>query len=340
MSIVTKLLKMMDSQLEVHSVYGEGSSFGFNLSLRIVDHEPIGKFEERRKNIYKKKDDSGRLNVPGLRVLVTDDNEMNLKVAANLLQFFSVYPVLCTSGQETIDLCAKEKYDIIFLDHMMPKMDGIECLEILKERDLIGDATVIALTANAVVGAKEQFLEAGFDDYLSKPILLDDLEEMLRKHVPESAIVNAPDNKKEQTAAPQKEDEFEVMEFNPVDDSASVGESELTIDKARAAGLNVEEGISFAAGDEGFYLEILRDYAKEAETKCSKLDAFAKSKDWKNYNILVHSMKSASKTVGAFDLTEKARKLEEAAGNQDADYVLTNHEELVSEYRSLAKRLM
>ena len=341
MSIVTKLLKMMNSQLEVHSVYGEGSSFGFNLSLRIVDHEPIGKFEERRKSIYKKKDDTGRLNVPGLRVLVTDDNEMNLKVAANLLQFFSVYPVLCTSGQGTIDLCEREEYDIIFLDHMMPKMDGIECLEILKERNLIGGATVIALTANAVVGAKEQFLEAGFDDYLSKPILLDDLEAMLRKHVPESAIVSAPVNVENKTqAAPQKDDDFEVMEFNPEGDSDTGSESELTIDKARAAGLNVDEGISFAAGDEGFYLEILRDYAKEAESKCSKLDAFVKSKDWKNYNILVHSMKSASKTVGAFDLTEKARKLEEAAGNQDVDYVLANHEELVSEYRGLAKRLM
>ncbi len=344
MSIVTKLLKMMNSQLEVHSVYGEGSSFGFNLSLRIVDHEPIGKFEERRKSIYKKKDDTGRLNVPGLRVLVTDDNEMNLKVAANLLQFFSVYPVLCTSGQGTIDLCEREQYDIIFLDHMMPKMDGIECLEILKERNLIGNATVIALTANAVVGAKEQFLEAGFDDYLSKPILLDDLEAMLRKHVPESAIVSAPvsavENKTQTQAVPQKEDDFEVMEFNPEGVSDTGSESELTIDKARTAGLNVEEGISFAAGDEGFYLEILRDYAKEAESKCSKLDAFAKSKDWKNYNILVHSMKSASKTVGAADLTEKARKLEEAAGNQDADFVLANHEELVNEYRGLAKRLM
>lgn len=344
MSIVTKLLKMMDSQLEVHSVYGEGSTFGFNLNLRIVDHEPIGKFEERRKNIYKKKENNERLSCPGLRVLVTDDNEMNLKVAANLLQFFSVYPVLCTSGQETINLCEKEKYDIIFLDHMMPKMDGIECLQILKERNLIGDATVIALTANAVVGAKEQFLEAGFDDYLSKPILLDDLEAMLEKHVPESLIVQSEDNNKSDNSAKpvqaQNDDDFEVMEFNPDGDAAGGPESELTIDKAREAGLNVEEGISFAAGDEGFYLEILRDYAKDAESKCSKLDAFVKSKDWKNYNILVHSMKSASKTVGAFDLTEKARKLEEAAGNQDADYVLANHEELVSEYRGLAKKLI
>ena len=335
MSIVTKLLNLMESQLEVHSVYGEGSSFGFNLTLHIVDHEPIGRYEDRKKNMYKKKDKTERLNCPGVRVLVTDDNEMNLKVASNLLQFFGIKAVLVASGMETIELCEKEKFDIIFLDHMMPKMDGVECLEILKEKNLVEDTVVVALTANAVVGAKEQFLEAGFDDYLSKPILLDDLEAMVRKHIPDSAIVPVAEDKKEEAkeapAEVKNDEEDEILEFGPDSEDEGGAESEVTIEKAKSLGLNVDEGISFAAGDEGFYLEILKDYAHDAEEKCSKLDAFVQSKDWKNYKILVHSVKSASKTVGAFDLSDKARKLEEASGNEDADYVIANHAELVSE---------
>ncbi len=341
MSIVTKLLNMMNSQLEVQSVYGSGSTFGFNLRLHIVDHQPIGRFEDKKKRLSQK-GEPVRLSIPTLKVLVTDDNEMNLKVASNLLQFFNIYPELCTSGMETIELCTKNKYDIIFLDHMMPKMDGIECLDILRQKHLIHGTLVIALTANAVVGAKEMFLDAGFDDYLSKPILLDDLENMLRKHIPESRIENVTisPNNVSAAPAPQNEDDIEVFEFDPVGDTDTGADSGLSIGKAIDAGLNVEEGISFAAGDEGFYLEILRDYANDAEVKCSKLDAFLASRDWKNYNILVHSMKSASRTVGAFDLTEKARKLEEAAGKEDAGYVLANHEELVSRYRALSRRLL
>ncbi len=338
MSIVTKLLNMMNSQLEVESVYGEGSTFGFNLHLRIVDHALIGKFEEKKKSIFKNTEKSERLSAPGIKVLVTDDNEMNLKVASNLLQFFNIYPELCTSGFETIDLCEKNKYDIIFLDHMMPKMDGIECLDILKARKLIDSGTlVIALTANAVVGAKEMFLDAGFDDYLSKPILLDDLENMLRKHIPEAAVENIPVS---QNQVAKNDENFEVFEFDPAGDDDGGSDSGLSIEKAIDAGLNVSEGISFAAGDDGFYLEILRDYANDAEIKCAKLDSFLRANDWKNYNILVHSVKSASRTVGADELTEKARMLEEAAGREDADFVRANHEELVSKYRELARQLL
>ena len=221
---------------------------------------------------------------------------------------------------------------------MMPKMDGIECLDILKARKLVDSSTlVIALTANAVVGAKEMFLDAGFDDYLSKPILLDDLEHMLRKHIPEAAIENVSVN---QNQAAKNDESFEVFEFDPAGEDDGGSESGLSMEKAIDAGLNVSEGISFAAGDDGFYLEILRDYANDAEIKCTKLDSFLRANDWKNYNILVHSVKSASRTVGADELTEKARMLEEAAGREDADYVRANHEELVSKYRELAKQLL
>ena len=221
---------------------------------------------------------------------------------------------------------------------MLPKVSGYDLLEYM----VPSGTPVIIISAMGQVNDRVRGLKMGADDYLSKPILLDDLENMLRKHIPESRIENVTisTNNVSAAPAPQNEDDIEVFEFDPVGDTDTGADSGLSIGKAIDAGLNVEEGISFAAGDEGFYLEILRDYANDAEVKCSKLDAFLASRDWKNYNILVHSMKSASRTVGAFDLTEKARKLEEAAGKEDAGYVLANHEELVSRYRALSRRLL
>ena len=129
------------------------------------------------------------LQAENAKILVTDDNTMNIKVASGLLKKFAIKCDSAYSGEETIELVKQKTYDIIFLDHMMPKMDGIETLTILKEQQLITDQTkVIALTANAIVGAEETYLAAGFDDYLSKPIDMGKLEELLHKYLDASLI--------------------------------------------------------------------------------------------------------------------------------------------------------
>ena len=343
MSIVTKLLALMGSTLDIRSVYGRGSTFGFDLSLPVADPTPLGRFEDRKKNVYKHENEKVRLKAPGARVLVTDDNEMNLKVASNFLQFFGITPETCTSGFKTIEMCGGEKFDIIFLDHMMPKMDGIETLRLLKEKHLVKDTVVIALTANAVVGAREQYLEAGFDDYLSKPILLDEMEKMLKNYLPESKIVY---DAEETEAVEAAESENAAAVEAPAEGVASeaaadvTGGGELTRAKAEALGLNVDEGIGYLGGEEDFYLEILHDYAADAKEKCANLDGYKEARDWKNYKILVHSIKSASKTVGANTLFEMAKKLEEASAAEDADYVMANHDELVQAYKGLAAKIL
>ncbi|MBP0967400.1 MAG: response regulator, partial [Oscillospiraceae bacterium] len=180
MAIVTKLLELMDSKLRVESVYGQGSVFSFEIRQGIADAAPMGTPERRSE---RRKTESCR-QYPGARVLVTDDNEMNRKVAMNLLKLFGIQPDLASSGEETVERMHGTVYDIVFLDHMMPKTDGIETLEKLKEADMIPERTVmIALTANAVLGAREKYLEAGFDDYLSKPISLDELGGKLAKYL-------------------------------------------------------------------------------------------------------------------------------------------------------------
>ena len=314
-SIVCKLLAMMDSKLDVESKYAIGSTFGFDLRLRIVDQEPVGRYDGRKKTVSGHGEEV-HLHAPDARVLVTDDNAMNLKVAENFMKIFGIKPVTCSSGKETIELMKKDKFDIVFLDHMMPQMDGIETLKVLKDEDLLNGATVIALTANAVVGAEGQYLSAGFDGYLSKPITIQDLEKTLRKYLPQGS-----DEERAQDAEEEK----------PVS---------VSLDKVRSLGLNIDAGLMYTCSDEDFYLELLTDYARSADDKCSELSSYLEKGDLKNYEILVHSLKSASKTVGADELSDRAKALEEASRDQNTDFVNANHEAFVTGFRELAAKIL
>ena len=182
MSIVTALLEKMNSKLEVESEYEKGSTFSFNLYQEICDDKPIGDYEfkdgDRKKSVRQEVS-----KFPGKKVLVVDDNGMNLKVAARFLKLSDINADTALSGADALEMCKKTKYDMILLDHMMPKMDGVETMLKIKEEGLAAENTkIIALTANAIIGARENYIKAGFDDYLSKPIDLKNLEEMLNKY--------------------------------------------------------------------------------------------------------------------------------------------------------------
>ena len=183
MSIVTGLLNMMGGKLNVESEYGKGSVFSFTLKQGIEDGTPIGDFKPGPSEIkhVKKSED---LKFPNAKVLVVDDNMMNLKVASRLLGLSEIVSDTVSSGAQALEAVRKKEYDVIFLDHMMSGMDGIETLANMKKENLLPEKTrVIALTANAIIGAKETYISAGFDDYLSKPIEVKSLQEMLEKHL-------------------------------------------------------------------------------------------------------------------------------------------------------------
>ena len=314
-SIVCKLLAMMNSKLDVESQYSIGSTFGFDLELRVVDPEPMGNLEERKKNASVGQDKKEHLYAPDAKILVTDDNAMNLKVAVNFLKLFGITPVTCSSGMEAIEKIKKEHFDIVFLDHMMPKMDGIETLKVLHDEGCLNGTVVIALTANAVVGAEEQYLNAGFDGYLSKPIMVDDIENTLKKYLP-ATEAKAPD---------------EEISEQPG--------SSLSIEKARSLGLNIEAGIGFACGDESFYLELLGDYADSIPEKSADLTSYLDNGDLENYEILVHSLKSGAKTIGADELSEQAKALEFACKDKNADFVKENHEPFIKALKEFAGKI-
>lgn len=189
-NITSSLLNMMGSELKVESVYGKGSVFYFTLAQKVISDKPIGDYKERYKKASKSEADTAIVKTaPDARILIVDDTPMNLKVEANLLKRTKATVETASDGLSALGKMAETKYDIIFLDHMMPGMDGIETLAKAKEQNILKDTPIIALTANAVGGARDRYLEAGFDDYLSKPVKGKDIEAMVYKYISEELIV-------------------------------------------------------------------------------------------------------------------------------------------------------
>lgn len=348
LSIVTSLLSLMGSKLNVESVYGEGSCFSFDLRQEVADETPIGDYKKRLRESYENRNEERVISAPGARLLVVDDNDMNRKVCANLLKLLSIRPDIVSSGMETIERMRSNVYDVVLLDHMMPKMDGIETMKRLKEEGLIpGETTVIALTANAVVGAREAYLKAGFDDYLSKPIALKELEEKLMKYLPEEAFKKeaSTDNGEGEDALGGEEEVFtfepeeEPMEFYPEEEGkAEEGEgSKELLTHLEKRGILVKEGIGFAGGDADFYLEILEDFCGGFPEKSGRLNRFYEEEDLKNYEVLIHAVKSNAKSIGAEELRALAAELEEAASEGSMERIRANHEAFMEQYKDMAR---
>ena len=343
MAIVTKLLSLMGSKLEVESVYGTGSVFSFEVKQGISDSKPIGNNIERRSLPERREEKKEKPNFAGAKVLVTDDNEMNLKVARNLMKIFGIVPELAGSGFDTIELMKKNRYDILFLDHMMPKMDGIETLKKLREEKLIPESTtVIALTANAVNGARETYLNAGFDDYLSKPIEIEQLEKKLTRYLSRDtggAVETAAEDTAvaETAAAPAEDYDSEVIEFAPEPDPSEAGDavspSGDMIKALTDAGIFAKDGLAYCAGDEDFYREMLTDYVSSFDKRTGEIEKTYAENDIKTYGVHVHALKSISRTVGVNDVSELAKSVELASKNGDTEYIGAHHAELIAMYK-------
>ena len=264
---------------------------------------------------------------PGVRALVVDDEPMNLMVAEGILRDYQMQVKTVESGMKALELCDREKFDLIFLDHMMPEMDGVETLKRLRkmyteERETL---TVIAFTANAVSSAREMFLREGFDEFVSKPIEELELERVLKKVLPKSSIMFVD---KDWHAGKHA-------------DTASEGSMEIKTEKdmlrrLEKFGINTRAGLQYCRGDKEFYRELLAKFAQDAPQKEQAIEKFWKKEDLKNYRIMVHALKSSAKMIGADSLSESARKAEEAAKNQDMAYISAHHEELLATYRETA----
>ena len=322
-SIVQELLKMMGSKLQVSSVYGEGSEFSFTLRQKIMDATPIGNYgEHHAERENQRAADTNFIRAPKARILVVDDTQMNQKVIKGLLKRNEIVPDLADSGRQCLELAAKNFYHIIFLDHMMPEMDGVETLKRLKKMVLPSETKIIVLTANAITGAREQYLQDGFDDYLSKPIDVAELESILAGYLPPEII------------APEKSDVPE----NVAEEVEEVDEDEFTAKERELLAkicpkIDLATGLANCMDSKEFYIEMVKEFLKG--DRSGELESAFVAEDWREYRGIVHALKSTSLVVGAVEFSERAKALEFAARDENADEVKANHAALMNDYKNL-----
>ena len=316
LSITMRLLNLMGSGLKVKSIYGVGSEFYFYLKQKQTDNQIIGEnLQKYYQNKKRLSDATGEtFCAPDAKILVVDDNEMNLKVFQGLLKNHGMQIDTAMSGRECLSMMEKKAYHIIFMDHQMPEMDGVETLKqaALLQNNLSKYAVMIILTANAVSGAREMFLKEGFEDYLSKPIVVSKLEEMILKYLPQELI------KKE---TPLKE--------HPVDAPKPVESAGSKIHH-----VNWEKGRKLCMNDEDFFREILGAIAESGYDQ--ELNRYFEDSDFDNYRIKVHAIKANLANIGAMGASDMAKQLELAIKTENnVAYVQEHHAEFITVFRQV-----
>ena len=274
------------------------------------------------------------VSFPGIRALAVDDEPMNLIVATNILRRYGITVTSAHSGMEAVEMCREQTFDIIFMDHMMPGMDGIETMKRIRANSSknFGGVPIVALTANAVSTARATFMAAGFDGFVSKPIELVELERVLKRVLPHAAVFSddAPAAVREQPpAAPVSVQPDPVTEPQPEQSAAPA------LERLAEYGMDTAEGLKYCDGDEAFYISLLTLFAGEYDEKRRKMDAFFAEKDLKNYEILVHALKSTLKMLGDQPLSDRAKAMEFAAKEGDYAQIEANHAALMADYSRL-----
>ncbi len=318
MSITKSLLDLMGSSLEADSIYGLGSTFSFSVKQKVTGSEVLGDYEEvYRAQAGSQGEYKEKLTAPDANVLVVDDNPMNLMVFKSLIKQTLINVDTANDGDEGIRLASQKKYDMIFLDHMMPGKDGIDTLHVIRQDPgAMNPATpAVCLTANAISGAREKYIEAGFDNYLTKPIDPDKLENMLIEYLPKDRV--------KMTAADE-------------DTPGTAGSVELPEELTALEGqdaIDVSVGLKNSGTVEA-YMPLLKVFFETIDEKAEELDRFAENGDFDGYTIKVHALKSSARIIGATQLGEEAQTLEDAGKSGEYDNIKESHGAFIEKYRS------
>lgn len=315
MSIVSGLLELMGSRLQVNSIYGKGTTVSFIIEQEVVNWEPMGAFGE---DFYKPEAETYEyrelFRAPEAKILVIDDTEMNITVIQNLLKKTKIQIDSALSGKEGLKLAGQTKYDVMLIDHMMPEMDGVETLIGMRTGGLNKETPAVALTANAISGAREMYLEAGFDAYLSKPVEGKQLESLLLTYIPKEKILPA-------------EDEEEV------DNTAALPACLCDMKE-----IDTKVGILNVGSLEG-YISVVKVFYQGIRSKADEIERYYNEKDWKNYTIKVHALKSSARIIGAAELSALAEGLENAGNGHNLAFIEEYTKELLTKYRALGEKL-
>lgn len=248
---------------------------------------------------------------PDAKILMVDDNAINLTVAEGLLEPLKMQITGATSGKSALEKLKTEKYDLIFMDHMMPQMDGIECTHAIRsDFPEYADCPIIALTANAVGNVKEMFIREGMNDFVAKPIELHTIVSKVKQWLPKEKIIQA--------------------------DPSS--ENEKVKDLPFIADLDVDQAVR-RLGSLKLFNKILDEFYRSIPSKCASIEKFIKEQDWHSYTIEVHALKSSSRQIGATALAEIAEKLERYGKENDIPFILAKTPEMFEKYRSYIRQL-
>lgn len=317
LNIASRLLELMGSKLKVKSEYGKGSEFYFDLKQKIVNIEPFGEFQERIVQTEEKEEEQISYIAPEAKVLVVDDNFMNRNVFAGLLKQTQIKVHQATSGEECIAVLHQQKFDLIFLDHMMPGMDGLETFRIIKKKNLCEDTPVIMFTANAMMGEKEKYLNEGFKDFLAKPVIPEKLDDMIIKYLSKELV----EVRKAEKSDGSKNN---LRNFPQIDE----------FDFGYALGLLKSEELLMQS------LENFRDMLNYIPGKLlGYLKSIEQEENLSNYRIEVHALKGTAATVGALLLSKTARLLEVAASNSEIEKIMVLNPILLEEIEKHRSRV-
>ncbi len=321
LAISNGYVRLMGGEIQVKSVYGEGSVFTIIVPQVIVDDTPIDK-----DCIFKKENIaiSDRFHVKSVEVLVVDDNKVNLRMAQGLLGSYGLTVDVADGGQKAIDICSEKCYPLVFMDQMMPQIDGVEAMHRIRELNPYyapgAEGKIIVLTADAISGVREKLLNQGFDAYMGKPLDVKKLEDILLKYIPSDHII--------------VDDSSENAETS--DDSDDEWLDELA---EKLPALDVHMGASHCGNDVKEYLQILKIAYDYAEKRIEELRTYRKKKDYRNYTIQVHSLKSTAKNIGADEISRMAQEQENAGNNGDYAYIDEHSEKLLEDYAKLIQSI-
>ncbi len=325
LAITRSLLDIMGGTISVQSEYGKGSSFTVKIPQRTA---PADGTEGRSLQETKVPDGEAyreAFHAPEARLLIVDDTKINLTVTAGLLRQTEVKIDAALSGAEAIELAKKNAYDAVFMDQRMPEMDGTETLRRIRQlkNNPNSGIPVICLTADAIVGARERYLAEGFTDYLTKPVNSRRLEGVLLKYLPKEKIipVSGTDTNRSGNEQPARTES---------------GDARVLL---RGAGVDPDTGLMYCQGDESLYRSLLADYLQQYLKKAEAMKRYSGLRDWENYGILVHSLKSSSKMIGAQALSEAAARLEAAAGSGDERTILREHGPMINRYETVIRAI-
>ena len=298
LAITKRLAKLMGGDVVFESTYGVGSTFTATLLQKIDGDELVGDFAGRLSETETEPAYRAAFRAPDARILVVDDNEINLLVVAGLLKKTEVQIETVSDGQAVLDRLAENRYDAVLLDHRMPGMDGVETLHAAREMPNAKDTPFLILTADAVTGMREKFLKEGFDDYLAKPLDGEKLEWTLMRYLPAEKL-HAPD-------APLPEGNAALERHAaPPAVPETAGDELPSFDR--------ELGLKYSGGQEDFYRELAAAFAKIHPEKREQLAAAFASESWGDYTDCVHALKSTSLAIGGCRLSAAARDIEMTA---------------------------